>query len=484
MATEILNGPVTGPYRADDGDIIVVSGDALVTSDVFNAGAIENRTASDTGISIFVDGRIRNTGDYGDAIRLVGENPGAGEVSDGSNLVEVRQDGSITGFHGINLIWGQDNAAVVEGRVAAQHTAINVEDASVSLDIGGTVTGGYNALLMFDASGSSLINSGRMLSDLGAMYIQDTSSMTIANSGLVRGDHGGITFVDGQDLSILNTGVIATKFPTSTYSNTAVELIDATGFLLENLGRIESGLAIRMYYSAGTIDNSGKIIGLTTGLQISPVGIAPDEQVTILNSGLIRAETSLRAHTGQVNVTNSGVMIGDITATDAWFDLTNSGRIAGSVKFGYRDDTYLAIGDGFVTEFVLGGGGQDVLTGGSRKDDLRGGTGDDILKGKGGKDVLRGNAGDDILEGGGDNDVLIGGGGEDIFVFAPNSGTDRVTDFQDTRDSLRIADHAGGFDTLAITDKGADLKIIHDGGVILLEGQAGIVLTFADFDFV
>ena len=66
----------------------------------------------------------------------------------------------------------------------------------------------------------------------------------------------------------------------------------------------------------------------------------------------------------------------------------------------------------------------------------------------------------------------------------PNSGTDRVLDFQDGIDKLRIADHTGGFAGLAISDTDSALRVVHDGGTILLNGLSGVTLTAADFEFV
>jgi len=113
---------------------------------------------------------------------------------------------------------------------------------------------------------------------------------------------------------------------------------------------------------------------------------------------------------------------------------------------------------------------------GSRKNDrLSGDEADNLLNGGKGKDVLAGAGGDDML---------IGGKGKDTFVFGDEGGTDRVKDYKRSDDTLRIADHEGGFATLEITDKGGDLEIIYDGGTILLLGDAGTSLGAGDFDFV
>ncbi|MGD9865398.1 MAG: calcium-binding protein, partial [Pseudodonghicola sp.] len=129
-----------------------------------------------------------------------------------------------------------------------------------------------------------------------------------------------------------------------------------------------------------------------------------------------------------------------------------------------------AVGQGFVQETSI-----ENLIGTAKGDRLSGDEADNLLNGRNGNDVLAGGAGDD---------TLIGGGGGDTFVFGANGGTDRVQDYARSADQLRIADHSGGFAGLTIGDQGADLKIVYDGGTILLLGAAGTHLTAGDFDFV
>jgi Ca2+-binding RTX toxin-like protein len=77
---------------------------------------------------------------------------------------------------------------------------------------------------------------------------------------------------------------------------------------------------------------------------------------------------------------------------------------------------------------LLGGAGDDVLTGGFRADSLAGGTGDDTLDG---------GWGDDSLEGGAGIDRLRGGPGDDLFIFdrrdapqSPPATPDLILDFE------------------------------------------------------
>jgi len=81
---------------------------------------------------------------------------------------------------------------------------------------------------------------------------------------------------------------------------------------------------------------------------------------------------------------------------------------------------------------LVGGDGDDTLTGGNFSDELQGGKGNDVLEGKlesdelwGGKgnDTLSGDNGDDELQGGKGNDVLNGGFGDDTFIGGAGNDT-------------------------------------------------------------
>lgn len=132
---------------------------------------------------------------------------------------------------------------------------------------------------------------------------------------------------------------------------------------------------------------------------------------------------------------------------------------------------------------LFGGSGADTLDGGKGKDRLYGGGGDDLIYGGIGFDLLEGGKGDDTLNGGENNDVLRGAQGADVFEFELNSGVDRIKDFEDGSDLIRLIS-TGGFAGLSIYDQGSDLRIDHDGGSIILDDLAGLVLTSADFEFI
>jgi Ca2+-binding RTX toxin-like protein len=69
-------------------------------------------------------------------------------------------------------------------------------------------------------------------------------------------------------------------------------------------------------------------------------------------------------------------------------------------------------------ENVIGGGGDDQITGNAANNILSGGGGDDMLFGGHGRDVLNGNWGNDRLIGGRGADLLIGGGSNDTADYS------------------------------------------------------------------
>ena len=110
----------------------------------------------------------------------------------------------------------------------------------------------------------------------------------------------------------------------------------------------------------------------------------------------------------------SGMDIADYSADDVGItvDLDSGAPGIGGLAAG---DTYLDM------EGVIGGSGDDLLTGDAQDNYLDGGLGDDILSGGGGDDVLIGGLGDDSM---------TGGAGRDTFVWrAGDNGSDTISDF-------------------------------------------------------
>jgi len=140
----------------------------------------------------------------------------------------------------------------------------------------------------------------------------------------------------------------------------------------------------------------------------------------------------------------------------------------------------------------LGAGTASGLASIANVENVIGGSGNDILTGDSGANKINGGAGADIITGGAGNDNLTGGLGNDTFVYAPGAGADTINDFD--------ADPAGGQDLIDITgfgitaldfaarvaiiDVGAETVVRIDDVFITLKGVTGDgdnVITNADF---
>ena len=165
---------------------------------------------------------------------------------------------------------------------------------------------------------------------------------------------------------------------------------------------------------------------------------------------------------------------------------------ANDTSFGGEGNDTIYGGAGNDTSF--GGAGRDILWGGNGRDVLWGGEGNDTLRGVGGDDQISGGAGDDQmfggdgadrLTGGAGNDRLTGGAGPDVFIFAssPAHGNDRISDFADGQDLIRIDIAGAGFEDLILTGTGSDTVIDTGAGTITLNGVMPDDLSASDFLF-
>ncbi|WP_305851964.1 calcium-binding protein, partial [Ruegeria sp. HKCCD8929] len=101
-----------------------------------------------------------------------------------------------------------------------------------------------------------------------------------------------------------------------------------------------------------------------------------------------------------------------------------------------------------------------------------------------GDDTITGYSTDDILNGGAGNDTLTGGSGSDEFVFGDGFGLDQITDFADGSDMIRIDITGLTFADLSISDNAGDAEVdIAGHGKITLSGVDASLLTEDDFLF-
>ena len=221
--------------------------------------------------------------------------------------------------------------------------------------------------------------------------------------------------------------------------------LSLTDHVIDTLGsRFQSLTALavanwgdRVFVVAGGADDGVSIFALLPGGRLQHLASFEDTGATTLQniSGL-----GVYVQNGTLVVVGSGQ--GESGLTRLTIDLTDDGvtRIAGSEG--------------------------SALTGGNL---------DDILVGGAGSDTLSGGGGDDLLVDGAGSDILTGGAGADVFVFELDGATDRITDFDASRDRIDLSRIPMLYDLSEIvivpTATGAELR--YRGEVLILQSAAG-----------
>jgi Ca2+-binding RTX toxin-like protein len=110
---------------------------------------------------------------------------------------------------------------------------------------------------------------------------------------------------------------------------------------------------------------------------------------------------------------------------------------------------------------ILGGDGNDAITGSNGDDTVDGGVGDDILSGEDGDDTLAGGDGFDIIIGGAGDDTFLNG--ELILDFVAGAGSEDRIDLRDLDLSFDwIINHASDTDGGALLDFGDSEVLLSD----------------------
>ncbi|WP_157966381.1 M10 family metallopeptidase C-terminal domain-containing protein [Oceanibium sediminis] len=132
---------------------------------------------------------------------------------------------------------------------------------------------------------------------------------------------------------------------------------------------------------------------------------------------------------------------------------------------------------------LFGGGNHDLLDGGLGNDKLKGGSGRDTIIAGNGADKIFGGPGRDTIIAGNGQDQIHGGAGNDEFHFDSLDGTNRIFDFTDGEDKIRILDGALDISELGIAYAGGDATITFGDTTIILHDVAPNILSNADFEF-
>lgn len=293
--------------------------------------------------------------------------------------------------------------------------------------------------------------------------LRGTSTVTIGAEATVFGVNNGLRAT--KNITVTNYGIL----------DGGTGLRSTKVLTLDNYGSIDGILAL----AGANIVNGigGALLGTTTisGTSSATIDLSNDGQ---MGSGGVAL--SITATGGEVNLSNSGLIQGDVemSVTDGFVRFTNTGIIDGTVELGSKADRFDARG-GHVTGEIQGKGGNDTyiiddatveiveannggndrivssvsfslelaanvetlkLTGGeslrgtgdasdntvignSGGNRISGLDGDDSLIGGSGGDSLRGGRGNDLLEGGTEEDLLVGAAGSDSLFGGSGDDT-------------------------------------------------------------
>ncbi|TAN49587.1 MAG: calcium-binding protein, partial [Methylococcaceae bacterium] len=184
--------------------------------------------------------------------------------------------------------------------------------------------------------------------------------------------------------------------------------------------------------------SSNALNGNTDGIQLG-TNIAPgDVTLSRVNGDLLLGINNssdmlwLNGYFASYTASNNALTAIQFADGTVWDNATVKAKV---LIGGSGNDTLT----GYATaDSLFGGTGNDVLYGGDDADVLDGETGNDTLKGEKGADVLLGGAGNDTLDGGNDRDTLDGGSGNDslygshgadVYRFGRGSGHDTIDNF-------------------------------------------------------
>ena len=397
-------------------------------------------------------------------------------------------------------IAGTDEADVLAGGAANEFIeAFDGDDVVVAGDGNDTVFGGGGNDVLAGADGDDVL-----VGDTGndVMLGGDGNDRMIWNNG------------DGSDIMEGGKG----------YDTAEANGSDTAGdhFVIETAGD-------RVNFERVNFGPFSLNIGSTERMVVN--GLGGDDIVDA--SGLEAGSIKLKAYGGAGNDTLIGSQGDDYLYGDYGNDVLVGGKGNDVMKGGAGKDTMIWNngdgsdvmngGKGYDTAVANGsdtGGDEFVITGGEGHVDFQrvnfgpfsldisntermvvnGQGGDDIVDASGleagtvklkvyggeGNDTITGSQGDDLIDGGAGNDVMTGGDGADTFVFA--LGEDRITDFEDGYDVIRIAvdgGYAGYADIEDLASQHGDDVVIDFGGgnSLTLENTSLHDIDQSDFVF-
>ena len=475
---------------SDSRAVDITDGDNITAT---NSGTILG-TGNQRNGTFYVDGTVDNLNLNNERRAII--DAGEGNLGDGVSIqvgaegdlinenINITNSGTIAGR-------GQAEFAPGEGRLAANGSSgvryFNGADAEV------TVTGTLN--------NAGTISSEVSVGFLGGVVVEDSVSYQgqIRNSGSISGPQNGLYIGDApHQLEIFNE-----RRGSITSGSRAVNL-DGDNVTFNNEGSVIGTGDQRngTLYVDGTGDNIAinnqrrGIIDAGEGNNGSGVSIQvgggddTETSVDLVNEGTIQGRGSENVPAGVRLFVGSGLDASTFTG-----NITNERRgvIASEQDAGILIEDNITFNGQISNEGTIrGGNGLAIDASGAFGDisvtnDLRGRIEGAVVLGEG-NDTLLNNSRDGLnITGGGGNDVLTGGSGTNIYSFDLGSGQDTITDFQSGQDVLNLGAYFGGDVDLALgatVQAGNDAFIdLGDNNSITLANVDAAALTSDSFSF-
>ena len=253
-----------------------------------NAGSISN---TNTNAAVYFDnsgtvmnragGEITSSNSGGFAVQLTG--PGssitnAGTITAGSRAVHL---------HGANAVLG--NSGTISG---GNHGVVSLGTATVSNDLGGTISGTVYNGVYGAGSGTAVTNAGLITGGNAAVYLVGSNS-SVTNTGTLRITGGSANtvvsgiFASGPGTTVTNSGLIDSSFD----GGHGVSLTGGTGTITNQSGGVISG------------HNAAAIV-------LAGAGYSLDLQAGSTVNGLIDASGTTGLNTVALAGTLNGIYVG------------------------------------------------------------------------------------------------------------------------------------------------------------------------------